>query len=302
LTTHADSAQDPDNHLGRQRELISEIEEARIALEKGEATKGKSKFSFLRRKDAPKKKADWETYDAEASAQAAAESSKSEELADAKDRGNVIFDVEAIRAELASQAIEIKQLESTLPPMRLDLSKSQTLRAPVYDTAYDSMKSAPQVPPKENDSSRSARSTPGLPAAHNALQDEYDEWDTPRDHEPQMTFDTAYKEPPRYSPQPPRSYSLSPSPGRQGESSSAAAGNSDSWSGHRSIQSSGNSPGSRPKLESSKSTPLVGAAAGMGVGLGVGAVAGGATYEHNAWADDDEDEFGAEKEVQMSFE
>ncbi len=40
---------------------------------------------------------------------------------------SAIFDVDAIRAELASEQIQIKEIESTLPPMKLDLSCSADL-------------------------------------------------------------------------------------------------------------------------------------------------------------------------------
>ncbi|KAL9088771.1 MAG: hypothetical protein Q9165_006080 [Trypethelium subeluteriae] len=123
---------DPENHEKRQRELINEIEEARKGLEEGkEGGKKKGKFGFgslwgPKRKAVEKK--EWETYDermksapdGEVDAAVYAEGAAAPGVKDER----VIFDVDAIRqeaADLATQGIEIKQLESTLPPMKLDV-------------------------------------------------------------------------------------------------------------------------------------------------------------------------------------
>ncbi|KAL9079479.1 MAG: hypothetical protein Q9157_001642 [Trypethelium eluteriae] len=123
---------DPENHEKRQRELINEIEEARKGLEEekeGEKKKGKFGFGSLW---GPKKKAvekkEWEMYDeriksapdGEVDTAVYAEGAAAPGVKDER----VIFDVDAIRqeaADLANQGIEIKQLESTLPPMKLDV-------------------------------------------------------------------------------------------------------------------------------------------------------------------------------------
>ena len=52
---------DPENHEKRQRELISEIEEARKELEKKAAEKKSGKLSWWSKKKVDKKK--WEVYD-----------------------------------------------------------------------------------------------------------------------------------------------------------------------------------------------------------------------------------------------
>ncbi|OOQ87067.1 hypothetical protein PEBR_18642 [Penicillium brasilianum] len=107
---------DPDNHAERQRELIREIDEAR---RNAEMKPEKKRFGLFKRGKMAEKKT-WETYhvDRNSSPHNAAEPNSAP--------GSVLFDIEAIRAELASEAIEVKQLESTLPPMKLDLNRPST--------------------------------------------------------------------------------------------------------------------------------------------------------------------------------
>ncbi|KAL2126578.1 hypothetical protein VTI74DRAFT_655 [Chaetomium olivicolor] len=124
---------DPDNHQERQRELISEIEEARRELEKeGKASKGGG-FGFFRRKKAPQKQ-EWEVYEESGKAGARGGSGKTED----KDGNNhgVLFDVDAIRAEIAKETknkrdedldeevLQVREIKSTLPPIKLDLNSS----------------------------------------------------------------------------------------------------------------------------------------------------------------------------------
>ena len=116
---------DPENHQGRQRELINEIEEARKELEnEGKAKQAKFGF-FSRRKRAEKK--EWEVY--EDSAAKDQETGKAEKPI--SNNHGVLFDVDAIRAELAKEAddpdaFQIREIESTLPPMKLDLPSGTT--------------------------------------------------------------------------------------------------------------------------------------------------------------------------------
>ena len=105
---------DPENHEARQRELINEIEEARKQLEKKPE---KKRFNFFRAKKLEKK--DWEMYDERSNRPTAEDELNDSESKDAK----LLFDIDAIQteaAELAAAGIDIKQLDSTLPPMRLD--------------------------------------------------------------------------------------------------------------------------------------------------------------------------------------
>jgi hypothetical protein len=139
---------DPENHQRRQRELINEIEEARKELEKeGQKKRGFGAF-FSRNKKKASKKAEWEVYEGEqpptgraapagAAVGAVAGSTKTED-AEGNNHG-VLFDVDAIRAELAKEhaltadanadelimaQLQVRELQSTLPPMKLELSPS----------------------------------------------------------------------------------------------------------------------------------------------------------------------------------
>lgn len=126
---------DPDNHEKRQRELINEIEQARRDLdEKNKNEKKGSKFAFWRKKKTEKK--EWETYDENVKKGGVDSEAVELELDPGqleKRAEGVLFDIDAIRAEvkeLAGQDIEIKQLESTLPPMRITMSRDATPEPP----------------------------------------------------------------------------------------------------------------------------------------------------------------------------
>lgn len=114
---------DPEQHRERQRELISEIEEARRELEKEGDTKKKGAFGgFFRKKKA--QRADWEVYE-DSKGQSDPNGSKSGEQPNSNH--GVLFDVDAMRAELAleqakndgAEELQPKELKSTLPPMKL---------------------------------------------------------------------------------------------------------------------------------------------------------------------------------------
>lgn len=129
---------DPDNHDKRQRELLNEIEEARRQLEEDPKKKG-FLARFSRRKAQSKKS--WETYD---------ENSKNLDLAAQKDpeklvtdHADLMFDVDAIRREALALAqqnpgdieeikkhLSVREIESTLPPMRIASSSISPSHAP----------------------------------------------------------------------------------------------------------------------------------------------------------------------------
>ena len=119
---------DPDNHEKRQRELIRELDEAR---KDAESKGGKRRFGLFKREKLAKKKG-WETYDdsmrdGSAAAGTNGEGASSNGANGGGDAGaNVLFDIDAIRAELASEMIEVKQLESTLPPMKLEINGAKS--------------------------------------------------------------------------------------------------------------------------------------------------------------------------------
>ncbi|KAH8657425.1 hypothetical protein BGZ60DRAFT_457588 [Tricladium varicosporioides] len=278
---------DPDNHSQRQRELINEIEEARKEFEKQEKEKeGKGKFGFFsRKKKAVVEKKEWETY---------------EEFKNQKDSGNkstephnndgVLFDIDAIRAELASEQMEVKELKSTLPPMKLDLSSSSSSPSNPRDSlretkSYDAatmlkpdFKPSPSASPRISSSyDRNPVKSPSpylsRPGSTTGSY-HYDEYE-PED-EIQMTFDEPYHTPALSSTSsfknlPPLP---SPSPGIGG------------GEGARSGFGEEVTTPKRPELQSSKTAP---APVLPAMDLG-----------HNAWADEDE-EFGVEKEIEMTF-
>jgi hypothetical protein len=169
---------DPENHQERQRELINEIEEARKELAKGEK-EGETKkgaFSFFSRKKKLKKQ-DWEVYEDTLKNQQNQGGSGPSQTGSASGSGRtedglgnnhgVLFDVDAIRAELAKEATEngggktaptdaelfqVREIKSTLPPMKLDLSPSLGPPTPAIarNGPRDSLretKSAEAVPP-----------------------------------------------------------------------------------------------------------------------------------------------------------
>ncbi|KAF2397552.1 DUF726-domain-containing protein [Trichodelitschia bisporula] len=129
---------DPENHEKRQRELINEIEEARKKLaEKPD----KKRFNFFRRKKVEKK--EWETYDESSQRH---DEPNGDQDPNAQSSG-VLFDIDAIKAEIAEFAAEdipIKQLESTLPPIKLTLDDNAPSLRPTKSFNDSVASSVPQ--------------------------------------------------------------------------------------------------------------------------------------------------------------
>ena len=96
--------------------MIAEIDEARKELEK---TPKKGRFGFFSKNRKLPAKKEWETYEHQETPRSNPGTSPT------SDRGgegqNVLFDIDAIRAELASEQIQIREIKSTMPPMKLDL-------------------------------------------------------------------------------------------------------------------------------------------------------------------------------------
>jgi hypothetical protein len=265
---------DPENHAKRQRELINEIEEARKEFDKAEKEKGsKGKFSFFgRKKKAIVDKKEWETY----------EESKGDVDSRTEDgQGNnhgVLFDIDAIRAELASEQMEVKELKSTLPPMKLDLAPSPGSPSPrhslretkSYDAASmlktNDFRSSPS--PSPHITSPRMSSSNDFPSVKNldldppraSTQGRFDEYR--EEDEIQMTFG---EEPSYHSHLQPAPLSSTPSLNHLPPSPAYAPKDTSS----------------RSELKSNQTMPAV-------------------NLDHNAWADE-EDEFGHEKEIQMTF-
>jgi len=193
--------QDPDRHRERQRELIEELEGARKEIEKNQK---KPRFSFFGRgKDAAKKK-DWETYD---EVKPASNLGMEKDRVDPNDPSagikddNVIFDVDAIRAELAKvdrDEIQPKELNSTLPPLKADLS---LLNSPMYANLRHTKSFDHHSSYGASSTSESHVSLPSLQNGHHQpsplskKNDHFydsgseDEFGNPRTGEIQMTFD-----------------------------------------------------------------------------------------------------------------
>jgi hypothetical protein len=161
---------DPESHEKRQRQLINEIEEARKQLQQKPE---KKRFAFFNRKKLAKK--EWETYD---------DRTKDGEGKNGEDsNGNVLFDIEAIQREvanIAAEGIEVKELESTLPPMKLDLKSCDP------PPLRKSKSQSDAVPPAANDNSE--KDLPPLP--NRVSQDEHIS----------MKFDTEYEVPSSVTP------------------------------------------------------------------------------------------------------
>lgn len=293
---------DPENHEKRQRELINEIEEARKELEKKAAEKEKKggKLSWWRKKKGDKK--EWEVYD---------EHSQKRDVIDRDAdpatiaQNPVMFDIDAITKEVATLAaegdskaqgtgsgFEIKEIQSTLPPMKIDMSTANSMQS-----RYSSLRETKSY----NDSLGPAGTTAG-PALANGQRkqsyDKYDEFDDPEAANMTMTFDSSFRDPPASSKSPVAAYETH----RQTYSwDDYPPASKSTWD----AQSSWNDAGpvaERPPLRSVNTMPL---SAGVQIGAnGTGSVGGGGGNAHpgyNAWADEFDDDFGQEKEVQMTF-
>jgi hypothetical protein len=255
---------DPENHEKRQRELINEIEEARKELEKKQEKKG---FSFWRKKKGEKK--DWEVYD-ENSQKMTDKDGDPATLAES----NVMFDIDAIQREVAAlsaEGIEIKEIKSTLPPMKIDMSQtSPDPKSSLRQTQSYNDSLAPSA-------WKAGSSTPNLASPANGTYSPHrtesprqnlDEYDEHADGGMSMTFDSSFKDPPASIPP-----SKSPVPSHESRDIST-------WS----------SPvPERPPLTSATTEPSYKSNANY-------------TPGYNAWADEYDDEFGKEKEMKMTFE
>jgi hypothetical protein len=179
---------DPENHEKRQRELINEIEEARKELEQKPEKKG---FSFWRKKKAAKK--DWEVYDEHSQKTADKDGQDTATMAE----NPVIFDLDAIRKEVAAlsaEGIEVKEIKSTLPPMKIDMAAAPT-------SPYSNLRETKSF----NDSIGSPNGKPPtLSNGEISTQKTYDEYeyDEYADGGMTMTFDTSFDDKPLASESP----------------------------------------------------------------------------------------------------
>jgi hypothetical protein len=278
---------DPENHAKRQRELIKELDDAR---KEAEAKSGKRRFGFFKR-GKPAEKKGWETYEK----QNQDGTSRSSTDSFGGQNGNVLFDIEAIRRELHSEQIdvtelestlppmkitsgrtseveelEIKELVSTLPPMRLNLNGQPSIngtRSPHSNLRQTQSSEAVMTSETRTDANSSQQSLTNGQTFRSAspYRPDYDESQV-RETEVkgvddiQMTFESGLGK---------------PSPSTLPQSLSEPVAQKE-FSAHR------------PELRSHTTEPA------MPVQLNA------LSLEHNAWANED-DEFGQEKEMKMTF-
>jgi len=245
---------DPENHEARQRELIREIEGAR---KEAEAKPEKRRFGIFKRGKLAEKKT-WETYD-----ESGKEIGDSAANANGKRESRVLFDIDAIRAELESEQMEVRQLESTLPPMKLDLTESKAATEKIPQGTF---------PPLRSTKSYDETALPPYSEVHPDIP----RINLPNGHE--ETFQVKNLDEEHKNGDAKATMSFDPHPPLP---SAALA-----WQSTTPPPASTSTAPHRPELRSAATMP----AASTGLSL-----------EHNAWADEDED-CGHEKEVKMSFE
>jgi hypothetical protein len=249
---------DPENHKERQRELINEIEEARKKLEQeGNASKT-SRFSlFGRRKKLEKQ--DWEIYEDTAGKPKGEKDEEKEQSNESRNQG-VLFDVDAIRAEIARDAnkhydapeeeFQVREIKSTLPPMRLDLSSHPPSPSP--SPSHFGSRNGDTLSGRASYDTRISREpSPSFASPSYAKQASRppDYGSAPQDDGIQMTFDTFEDSKPRPA-----------VPPKDSEPSGAV---------------------SRPDFKTSQTMPTM--------------------TLHDPWGDPDDDDFGKEKEISMTF-
>ncbi|KAL1657205.1 hypothetical protein SLS61_000248 [Didymella pomorum] len=327
---------DPENHEQRQRELISEIEEARRELEKKNAEKEKKggKLSWWRKKKGDKK--DWEVYDKNSQAQSPID--KTADTATIAENP-VMFDIDAIRKEIANlaaenapdkpyngyepDAFEIKEIKSTLPPMKIDISATTSSNAGPHtglrqtQSFNDSLgvgattgkaMSTGQLTP-------AVRLPPGSQLSNGTSgtkeYDEYDEFDDPGAGM-SMTFDTSFKDPPSakaaYTPTPEKNAWDSPESTRESTREATREPQKTAWDSPESLRKDGlarqGTWDSPPAASSAAAAVSWDAQANDAPGrppLRSANTMPAANPGYNAWADEFDDDFGQEKEVKMSF-
>lgn len=169
--------QDPENHQLRQRELINELDEARKELEQGSR---KRKWNLFGRNKDPAKKKEWETYLAPAPAGDAAAS------APATQSSAVLFDIDAIRAEIENAEKEERAaaaLATGLEGLRVAPAASPApSRAKSYDDRAPAAAAAAHASSARSSCDRAAGGGHGPAAAaygagKNVWADDDDEYD-----------------------------------------------------------------------------------------------------------------------------
>jgi pimeloyl-ACP methyl ester carboxylesterase len=240
---------DPDNHQGRQRELINEIEEARRNLEKEGKAGKRSRFSlFGRRRKGDRQ--EWEVYEDSAGKSAKTDDGNANGAEGSSNTG-VLFDVDAIRAELSKDSkygdmeeLQVREIKSTLPPMKLDLSSPPLSVVGENRGSLRETRSAEVLPLRPPTEVRSVSSHVTPSQARSRSPDGWGYGPAGHNDEVQMTFDTSFDD---------------PKPSGAHKTDDAA----------------------RPGMKTSKTLPNLSLS--------------------DPWGDPDDDDFGKEKEISMTF-
>jgi hypothetical protein len=262
---------DPDNHEKRQRALIREIDEAR---KEAETKPGKRRFGFFKRGKLAEKKG-WETYDPSAARPGHSRTGSENSLGE----GGVLFDIDAIRRELESEMIEVRELDSTLPPMQISTkpngdpvaSGQPSVAAVLAHQGLDPEEIAKiKLPPRPDEMDDHHHPITNGRMAEKEVKMSFDsDFDFPVPKELKSTLPPLTLSP--SLPQTPSSITPAPPPPFRPEL--------------KTHSTTPNFPSMTNNQEAAMQTPSFAAL----------------DLEHNAWADEDED-VGREREIRMSFE
>ncbi|KAH8884007.1 DUF726-domain-containing protein [Thozetella sp. PMI_491] len=279
---------DPDNHQERQRELINEIEEARKEFEREENASKGGAFAFFRKKK--QQRQEWEVYEDSSKEKGGPNAGGGKTEDKEGNNHGVLFDVDAIRAELykeasktgqngaaADEMLQIKEIKSTLPPMRLPSPGLVPPKSPALTVRSRSSTDAqsPQGsrrPSHEYRQSMDSRtptgysfSTPGKggngyeAGGSNGYRNDGIE----EDNGIQMTFDTSFDDTPQKPP---------PGPPKERTQSLNAVPTTDARSVSEPV---------RPGVKTAQTVPNI------------------MLTDH--WVDEEDEDFGKEKEISMTF-
>lgn len=257
---------DPENHEKRQRELIHELDEAR---KDAETKPEKRRFGFFKRGKLAEKKR-WEMYD-----DSMREGDHNSEGNADGGAGNILFDIDAIKAELASEQIEVKQLESTLPPMKINLNgATPSIDKPElspYSNLRETKSDEGSFPYRPSSDALSSQASLSNGPASNPVEKEYNSYDGHGSSEDVVAQRKKLAT---------ESYQ-SPPPGQ-------------------SFHSAANSPGLVQPPDLQETTPHP-PRPGLTHSMTMPTAVTGTSLEHNAWLDEEDEDFGKEKEIKMTF-
>ncbi|KAF8469523.1 hypothetical protein BDZ91DRAFT_720401 [Kalaharituber pfeilii] len=331
---------DPDQHRERQRELINELHEARKELEKEPTKKGLFGLFGKTNKDIAKKK-DWETYKADNEGNGSTNNDGTKTPSFPREGSNdVLFDVDAIRAEIekqtAQEAKSHEEPDKAIGTLNIPSNAASLRHVKSFDHTTAGLKISTTDPSLTKPSSH--KHTPSSPVKQSYdvkenyyySEDDEDEFGNKRnagDGEIQMTFGRWDEPPPRPSPSIPTTqpsfYELNSyghSIGGIGYSQSTMTPattviqtkrtNTSSMGGPIPPRSSSYGLYSSP-ISSTPTGSAVHQTPGSDVSAPITTVSGGMALPEiepsNVWADDnyydeyDDEDFGQEKEVTMSF-